>query len=358
MATYFDKYQVKLGPNSQTPPGPDPNKPPSLPPEAPPVPGPSAPTDPIAFIRQWQQSHPASEGIGPLADALRAAGFDIGRFMYGNTPSNNELTINGQKFKVLSGENSGSPSWYFGGDDGGGSGFGEMPPFSPYDATDPFTYGDYTPGEFTAPDAEAMKQDPGYQFRLNEGGRNLDASAAARGTLRTGGHLKHFEKFTQDYASQEYEKAYRRAFETHGANESNRFNAYQANRANAYGNYVLNLQTMQFEWQQNNAGAMSQWAARYGMSQDELENLYRYAVLGQNAANNVPPPVPPAPTPKVTPFQQTPGEVPKPRIGDGRGRQAAPNLVPDGGLTPYGPNTYAEPVNFGDLLTGKTKRYA
>lgn len=68
------------------------------------------------FIRQWQQGHSASEGIGPLAEAYAAAGHGS-RFMYGNTPSNNELMLNGGKYKVL---NEGNGTWYTGGDDSGG----------------------------------------------------------------------------------------------------------------------------------------------------------------------------------------------------------------------------------------------
>ncbi len=78
---------------------------------------------PQQFITQWQQSHSASEGIGPLAEAIRAAGYgNVGRYMYGATPSNNELTIDGSKFKVLGGEdNPNTAYWYTGGNDSGGA---------------------------------------------------------------------------------------------------------------------------------------------------------------------------------------------------------------------------------------------
>ena len=92
--------------------------------------GSPAPGDPVAFIRSWQAAHSAREGIAPLADAYRNAGFGD-RFMYGATPSNNELMVNGEKYKVLSGEDSpDTAGWYYGGDDsapgagGGGGGAG------------------------------------------------------------------------------------------------------------------------------------------------------------------------------------------------------------------------------------------
>jgi hypothetical protein len=77
------------------------------------------------FVRQWQQTHPAHEGIGPLADAMRQAGYtNVSRFMYGSQPSNNELMIDGQKFKVLGNEDGPNPYWYTGGNDSAPGGFG------------------------------------------------------------------------------------------------------------------------------------------------------------------------------------------------------------------------------------------
>lgn len=75
------------------------------------------------FITNWQQTHPASEGIGPLADALKAAGFNVPRFMYGQTPSNNELVVDGQRFKVLGAEDSPQTAfWYTGQESGAATG--------------------------------------------------------------------------------------------------------------------------------------------------------------------------------------------------------------------------------------------
>ena len=44
--------------------------------------------------------------------------------------------------------------------------------------------------EFRWPSAEEAYNDPYYQFGVKEGTRALDQSAAGKGTLRTGGHLK------------------------------------------------------------------------------------------------------------------------------------------------------------------------
>ncbi len=63
---------------------------------------------------------------------------------------------------------------------------------------------------------EDMYKDPGYAFRLNEGVKALDRSAAARGGMLGGNQLRGVTQFGQDYGSQEYQNA---------------FNRYQAERA-------------------------------------------------------------------------------------------------------------------------------
>ena len=55
-----------------------------------------------------------------------------------------------------------------------------------------------------------MVTDPGYAFRLSEGLKGLDRSAAARGGLISGGALKAATKYGQEMGSQEYGNAYSR----------------------------------------------------------------------------------------------------------------------------------------------------
>jgi hypothetical protein len=62
---------------------------------------------------------------------------------------------------------------------------------------------------------EQFQADPGYAFRLSEGQKALDRSAAARGGLISGGALKAATRFGQEMGSQEY---------------TNAFNRYQAER--------------------------------------------------------------------------------------------------------------------------------
>src|SRR4030095_4406332 len=66
------------------------------------------------------------------------------------------------------------------------------------------------------------QDDPSYQFRLGEGQKALERSAAARGTLLGGGTLKAITNYGQQAASQEYQNAYARAMDAFKANQTGR----------------------------------------------------------------------------------------------------------------------------------------
>jgi len=68
--------------------------------------------------------------------------------------------------------------------------------------------------DFGMDDFEA---DPGYAFRLSEGNRQLERSAASRGMVLSGQMFKGLQRFGQDMGAQEYQNA---------------FNRYQTNRTN------------------------------------------------------------------------------------------------------------------------------
>ena len=54
------------------------------------------------------------------------------------------------------------------------------------------------------------QQDPGYAFRLSEGMKALERSAAARGGLLSGSTMKGVQRFGQNLASEEYQNAFNR----------------------------------------------------------------------------------------------------------------------------------------------------
>jgi len=63
------------------------------------------------------------------------------------------------------------------------------------------------------------QDDPSYQFRMQEGLKALERSAAAKGIGQTGGTLKALTRYGQDAASQEYQNAYARSLDSFKANQ-------------------------------------------------------------------------------------------------------------------------------------------
>ena len=57
---------------------------------------------------------------------------------------------------------------------------------------------------------DKFQADPGYAFRLSEGQKALERSAAARGGLLSGGTGKALQRFGQEMGSQEYTNAFNR----------------------------------------------------------------------------------------------------------------------------------------------------
>jgi hypothetical protein len=64
--------------------------------------------------------------------------------------------------------------------------------------------------EYTPFGMEQFQADPGYGFRLSEGQKALERSAAARGSLLSGGTGKALTRYGQEMGSQEYQNAFNR----------------------------------------------------------------------------------------------------------------------------------------------------
>jgi hypothetical protein len=75
--------------------------------------------------------------------------------------------------------------------------------------------------DFSMADYQA---DPGYAFRLSEGMKGLNATAAARGGLISGNALRAATAYGQEMGSQEYQNAYNR----YQTNRSNQLNPLQS----------------------------------------------------------------------------------------------------------------------------------
>lgn len=116
-----------------------------------------------------------------------------------------------------------------------------------------------------------FQADPGYAFRLSEGLKGMNATAAARGGLLSGNALRAGQEYGQQMGSQEYQNA---------------FNRYQANRAlqaQEYGNAFNRFQT-----ERTNTLAPLQSLAGVGQSatQQAQQASQNYAAGAGNALGN------------------------------------------------------------------------
>lgn len=80
-------------------------------------------------------------------------------------------------------------------------------------------FGKYASAEFGA---DKFKADPGYAFRVSEGMKALDRTAAARGGLISGAALRGATRYGQDMGSQEFQNAFNR-YQTERTNTLNPF---------------------------------------------------------------------------------------------------------------------------------------
>jgi len=115
-------------------------------------------------------------------------------------------------------------------------------------------YGKYATAEYNLPGFDpsklvtgtfganefAAQQDPGYAFRMSEGLKALDKTAAARGGSLSGAALKGATAYGQGMASDEYQNAFNR-YQTQKTaqmqNYGNLFNQYQVERSNTLNPY-------------------------------------------------------------------------------------------------------------------------
>jgi hypothetical protein len=130
---------------------------------------------------------------------------------------------------------------------------------------------DYTPFGMSQ-----FQADPGYGFRLSEGQKALDRSAAARGGLISGSALKAATRYGQDMGSQEYTNAFNRyqveraarlqplqSLAGVGQTTAANLGAAGAANANAVGNYMTSGAAASAAGQVGAANALSQGTSTY-----------------------------------------------------------------------------------------------
>lgn len=216
------------------------------------APGPSGPADPAAIIRQWQQSHSASEPLDGLIAELKRNGINADAFLYGTTPSGNEITLNGQKYKVKTGDNA---SWWDPSQgEAGGDWFAEnLPAADPYTALarPDYLQGAFTAPTFTPPTMDDLLKDPGYLAGEQSIQRGLERSAAAKGSVLSGGFVgRTLPRALSEYAGNAYQNLFGQRYQAFTGNLNSAVNArgineaaYQGDVGNAYNQYLQRYKT-------------------------------------------------------------------------------------------------------------------
>jgi hypothetical protein len=140
-------------------------------------------------------------------------------------------------------------------------------------------YGDFT-GTFQAPTAVTEQNDPGYQFRLSEGLKALQQSAAASGGLLNGGTGKSLIQYGQNFGSNEYQNVYNRAkdqFDT----KYNIFKQNQTDRFNRYASIAGVGQTAAGQLGTTGANAANNIANTYLTSGAQIGQQYNNAAAAR-----------------------------------------------------------------------------
>jgi hypothetical protein len=140
----------------------------------------------------------------------------------------------------------------------------------------------YTPGAVpTLEGAELLAADPGVAFRLEEGRKALEASAAARGGLLSGGTLAALQRQGQELSSQEYGAAFSRASQQAQMREGWAQQASSQGYAQAMGETELRERIAQVAQQQGWSQAQAEAAFREGMAQQSSQQGFSQALAGQ-----------------------------------------------------------------------------
>jgi len=183
--------------------------------------------------------------MAPLLAAMKAAGYNVSPFMYGQTASNNEITVDGVKTKLIAAEGTAGANWFAAGtDDGGGSRAASANPFSTsmmsaanFGSTPtPYASEAWTGGDFKDPTMADVQAMPGYQTRLDAGLLATNRSAAANGTILNGGTQKALARYGQDYGENAFQTARGNAFQSYAT----RYGQFQDNNQRKLGDYTVN----------------------------------------------------------------------------------------------------------------------
>lgn len=147
-----------------------------------------------------------------------------------------------------------------------------------------------TLSQFTAPTEAELEASPGYQSRLAAGLQAKNRSAAAQGSVLSGGTQQALAQYGQDYASNEYANLFGQSLATNQTNnnvtQGNFGNAFQTYQAN-YGQFT-DAASRGLNAYQTNVTAQRNAGLDYW---NELNDLYQTgagAAAGSYKPSNVP----------------------------------------------------------------------
>ncbi len=153
--------------------------------------------------------------------------------------------------------------------------YGPYQPGPPMQAPSPFAYPEFSYEAFSAPTMEQAANEPGYAFARDQGRKALENSAAARGTLRTGGTLKDLFAWGDQFAEQNYGNVARRSADIYGMNRGNAFGNWAANRENAADAYARNYGISRDVWGANTGLAQDAYTINRDTAQDVNDRAFR-----------------------------------------------------------------------------------
>lgn len=134
-------------------------------------------------------------------------------------------------------------------------------------------------GTFTAPDPTQLSA--AGQFRLNQGMQARQRSAAARGTLLSGGFQQALERYAQGVASDEYGNDYNRALATYGANRDTNQQNFGQNLAS----YTAGTGAALDAGRLGLAGTTAVYDRAYGAQRDATQDTREDARTQSNVLN-------------------------------------------------------------------------
>lgn len=170
--------------------------------------------------------------------------------------------------------------FYSGGDSGGGSNASPTPGAFSYPAwTQTFSYPAWTQ-TFAAPTEAQAQASPGYQSAIDTANQAIQRSAAANGTLLTGGTLKDISAYDIGLADQNYQNVYQNAL----GDYNTALQAYQQNYNTAAQQYNQNYSQYLNGYNQALQSYMGNFGVSNTLNQNQFANYLSLAELGLNAA--------------------------------------------------------------------------